>query len=97
MEYLGDLNLIRLSLKKDYIIQYLLKIIFLLATTSLSKCDYVYISGFEEFEANLFQIVYGSMSNGGLFNCCYFPLPSEFSLAVGISVGVTFSHFSLWK
>ncbi|CAK7316283.1 Sodium/hydrogen exchanger 9B1 [Vulpes lagopus] len=43
--------------------------------------------GFEEFEKSLFKIGYRSMSNGGMLNRCYFPLPYEFSLAMGISVG----------
>lgn len=75
----------------------ILKIIFLLAIISLSKCDYFYIPGFETFEESLFQVGYWSMPHGSMFNCCYFPLPYEFSLAMGISVGVTFSHFSLQK
>nr|XP_035951671.1 sodium/hydrogen exchanger 9B1 isoform X7 [Halichoerus grypus] len=48
--------------------------------------------GFEAFEESLFKVGYWSLPHGGMFNCCCFPLPYEFSLAMGISVGVLCSE-----
>ncbi|GAB5570598.1 sodium/hydrogen exchanger 9B1 isoform X1 [Prionailurus iriomotensis] len=45
------------------------------------------LAGFEAFEESLFKIGSRSMPHRGMFNCCYFPLPYEFSLAMGISFG----------
>lgn len=71
--------------------------ILFLAIMCLSKYDFVSISGSEAIEKCLFKIIYGSMPYGGMFSCCYFPLPFEFPLAMGISIRVTYYHFFSMK
>lgn len=89
MRQSGRFSLIKANyLKKHLYLKFYLNN-FLVHHYKLSKCDYFYISGFEAFEDSLFKIGCRSMPHGGVFNCRYFPLPYEFSLAMGISFGVT--------